>query len=104
MLLKTILNRIEHYKSFVYGKVKMLEENGELAIEIEVKARANGRAICSGCGRPSPGYDRLPETAIRVRADCGESPFFSCMRCGGLNVRSAASRWSEFRGPMEKAT
>ena len=58
MLLKTILNRIERYKSFVYGKVRMLEEEGVLAIEVEVEARANGRPICSGCGRPAPGYDR----------------------------------------------
>ncbi len=59
MRLKTILNRIEHYKSFVYGKVRMLEEDGKLAIEVEVAARANGRPICSGCGRPAPGYDRV---------------------------------------------
>jgi hypothetical protein len=48
MLLKTILNRIERYKSFVYGKVRMLEENGELAIKVEVEARANGRPRRSG--------------------------------------------------------
>ena len=61
MLLKTILNRVEHYKSFVYGKIRMLEEDGKSVIEIEVAARANGRPICSGCGKPRPGYDRMPE-------------------------------------------
>jgi len=25
------------------------------------RARANGRAICSGCGQQAPGYDRLAE-------------------------------------------
>jgi hypothetical protein len=35
--------------------------NGELAIEVEMEARANGRPICSGCGQPAPGYDRLAE-------------------------------------------
>ena len=61
MLLKTILNRIERYKSFVYGEDRILAEEGQLAIEIEVQARVNGRPICSGCGHPRPSYDRMPE-------------------------------------------
>jgi transposase len=28
---------------------------------VRIEPRANGRPICSGCGRPGPGYDRLPE-------------------------------------------
>jgi transposase len=61
MLLKTILNRIDRHKSFVYGNDRILEEDGELAIEIDVEARGNGRPICSGCGHPRPGYDRMQE-------------------------------------------
>jgi len=61
MLLKTILNRIERYKSFVYGKARWVEVAGRPTIEVQVHARKNGRAICSGCGRPGPGYDRLQE-------------------------------------------
>jgi len=61
MLLKTILNRIERHKSFVYGEDRILAEEGQLVIEIEVQARANGRPICSGCGHPRPSYDRMPE-------------------------------------------
>ena len=30
MLLKTILNRIERYKSFVYGEDRILAEEGQL--------------------------------------------------------------------------
>ncbi len=61
MLLKTILNRIERYKSFVYGNARWVEGAERPTIEVEVHARKNGRAICSGCGRPAGGYDRLPE-------------------------------------------
>jgi transposase len=61
MQLKTILNRVEPFKSFVYGKVQLVEKAGRPTIEVEVDARKNGRPICSGCGRPGPGYDRLPE-------------------------------------------
>jgi transposase len=89
MLLKTILNRIEHYKSFVYGKVRMLEEDGKLAIEVEVEARANGRPICSGCGHPAPGYDRLAKRRFEYVPLWGLAVFFlyvmrrvDCPQCG----------------------
>ena len=61
MQLKTILNRVEHFKSFVYGKVRWVEGTEGPALEVELHARKNSRAICSGCGEPRPGYDRLPK-------------------------------------------
>ena len=60
MQLKTILNRIEHFKSFVYHRDQMIEIDGKLAIEVTIRPRANGRPICSGCQHARPGYDRLP--------------------------------------------
>ena len=61
MHLKTILNDVERHKSFVYGKQRLVREGTELRIELDVRSRANGRPICSGCGHAGPGYDRLPE-------------------------------------------
>ena len=61
MQLKTILNRVESFKSFVYGKIRWVEGTERPTLEVEVLARKNGRPICSGCGRAGPGYDRLPE-------------------------------------------
>jgi transposase len=61
MQLKTILNRVEPFKSFVYGKTQWVEGTERPTIEVEVHARKNGRPICSGCGRSRSGYDRLPE-------------------------------------------
>ena len=60
MQLKTILNRVTHYKSFVFGKVNWSEESLVPTLEVELKPRKNGLPVCSGCGRPGPGYDRLP--------------------------------------------
>jgi transposase len=57
MLLKTILNRVEPFKSFVYGKAKWVEGAGRPTLEVALHARKNGRAICSGCGRPGRTYD-----------------------------------------------
>jgi hypothetical protein len=60
MQLKTILNRVAPHKSFVYGKVRWLEDAAQLTLQVEIEPRANGRPICSGCGQQRPGYDRLP--------------------------------------------
>jgi transposase len=104
MLLKTILNRIEHYKSFVYGKVRMLEEEGELAIEVEVQARTNGRPICSGCGHPAAGYDRLAKRRFEYVPLWGIAVFFlyamrrvDCPQCG---VKVERVPWAEGKSPL----
>lgn len=104
MLLKTILNRIERYKSFVYGKVRMLEENGELAIEVEIEARTNGRSICSGCGNPAPGYDRLAKRRFEYVPLWGIAVYFvyamrrvECSRCG---VKVERVPWAEGKSPL----
>ena len=60
MQLKTILNRVEKHRSFVYGKAEFVEAERGPTIEIEIRPRANGRAVCSGCEQPGPGYDTLP--------------------------------------------
>ena len=58
MQIKTILNRVQKHTSFVYETVRLVEHPW-LAIEVEVRPRANARATCSQCGRPAPGYDTL---------------------------------------------
>ena len=60
MQLKTILNRVQKHRSFVYGKAEFVESRHGPTIEIEIRPRANGRAVCSGCEQPRPGYDTLP--------------------------------------------
>jgi len=89
MLLKTILNRVEPFKSFTYGKARWVEDAGRKAIEVDVHARKNGRAICSGCGRRRPGYDRLPERRFEFVPLWGMAVFFvyamrrvDCRGCG----------------------
>jgi transposase len=59
MQLKTILNRVERYKSFVYGEPRWVDSAARLTIEVPIEPRANGRPLCSGCRKPRPGYDRL---------------------------------------------
>lgn len=59
--LKTILNSVERHKSFVYQEARWADPQTRTEIEIPIEPRANGRAICSGCGEQRAGYDRLPE-------------------------------------------
>lgn len=61
MQLKTILNRVTDYKSFVFGKVTWLKGSKAPAVEVEIVPRRNGVRVCSGCDRVRPGYDTLPE-------------------------------------------
>lgn len=60
MQLKTILNHVEPYKSFVYEKVRWADSDTKTTIEILIAPRANSHAICSGCDCRAPGYDHLP--------------------------------------------
>ncbi len=57
MLLKTILNRVQKYKGFIYKSISWNTTQTEPTIEVHVVARSNSRPRCSGCGRQRPGYD-----------------------------------------------
>ena len=61
MQLKTILNRVARYRSFVYGDAKFVATARGPGIEIRIRPRANGRPVCSRCDQVRPGYDTLPD-------------------------------------------
>jgi transposase len=89
MQLKTILNRVHRLKSFVYGDAVFREQDGELIIEQEIRPRANGYAVCSGCGKKAPGYDSLPVRRFEFVPLWGIAFFLlyamrrvECPRCG----------------------
>lgn len=48
MLIKTLLNHLHRFKGFVVGRVQFGE--GQKTVEIEMKARAKSRPVCSSCG------------------------------------------------------
>ena len=88
MQLKTILNRVQKHSSFVYETVRLVE-HPRLAIEVEVRPRANARAKCSQCGRAAPGYDTLPPRCFAFVALWHIPVVFlyamrrvACARCG----------------------
>jgi transposase len=62
MLLKTLLNRVHPVKGFVYGMMKLVQDdslpNGT-RLEVQLRSRAGSKGICSGCGRAGATYDHL---------------------------------------------
>ena len=99
MHLKTILNRVEPIKPFVYEDVRTRRQAGQLVIEATIAARRNGCARCSGCGRRAAGYDRLPPRKFQFVPLWGIAVYFvyalrrvNCPACG---VRVESVPWAE---------
>ena len=90
MQLKTILNRVEPFKSFVYGKATWVEGKRRPTLEVEVIARKNGRAICSGLRPPTAGLRPPAAAAVPVRTPLGDHRV--------LRVRPAAGELPGLRG------
>jgi transposase len=108
MLLKTILNRVYKFPSFVFAEVVLRTQDDEqLVLEVEVRPRTNSRPICSTCGRRGPGYDTgtrrrfdfVPMWAIPV-------VFIYAMRrvdCSSCGVRVERVPWAEGKSPLTLA-
>jgi transposase len=88
MQLKTILNRIEKHKSFIYEQIRYADEH-ETEIEVVVRPRRGSRPVCAGCLRRGRAYDRLAERRFAFVPLWGIPVFLSyrmrrvdCRRCG----------------------
>src|SRR4051812_42919 len=110
MRIQTILNRVEKFKSFVYGEARLEERDGGPSLVVRVRPRKNGRPSCSGCGRPGPAYDRMEERHFEFVPVWGILVFLAyrmrrvdCKRCGvtvemvpwcdGKNQLTITYRW-----------
>jgi transposase len=99
MLLKTILNRVQRHRLFVYGAIRLLETLGELQLEVEIRPRAGSRPSCSGCRQPGPGYDSLAPRRFEFVPLWGIPVFFVyAMRrvdCASCGVKVESVPWAE---------
>jgi transposase len=107
MLLKTILNRVEPCKSFVYKTARFEDTPTGFEIEVPVEPRTNGRAICSGCGQHASGYDRLPARRFEFVPLWNIAVFLvyamrrvNCPTCGIVVERVP---WSGGKSPVTKS-
>ena len=89
MQIKTILNRIQKHRGFVYGTVQLEEQIGGLALMIAIAPHRRNRTQCAGCGRPGRVYDRLAPRRLEFVPLWGLRVFFvymmrrvDCPTCG----------------------
>ena len=61
MLIKTLLNKVERFKSFVYGATQVKLVDGVEALVIDIEARRNSRPACPECHKRAPAHDRQPQ-------------------------------------------
>jgi len=99
MQVKSILNRIQIHKGFVYGKVSYREGGNRLTLEVEIRARKGSRPICSGCGKAGPGYDTQTMRHFEFVPLWGIAVFFLyAMRrvdCSACGVKIERVPWAE---------
>ena len=57
MLIKTLLNRMEKFKAFVFCKAWIEESQGKETLVVDIQPRKNSRMECSICGRRRDVYD-----------------------------------------------
>ncbi|MEJ2461027.1 MAG: ISL3 family transposase [Candidatus Thiodiazotropha sp.] len=107
MQLKTILNRVQKFKSFVYGSVRWVESAGAPMIEAELHPRRGSHPVCSGCCRKRPGYDTLALRRFEFIPMWGIKVFFlyaprriDCPACG---VRVERMPWVEGKHRLTEA-
>jgi len=107
MQLKTILNRVQKFKSFVYKSVRWTGSQESPELEVEIVERSNGKPVCSGCGCRRPGYDRRPERRFEFVPLWGIKVFLvyaprrvDCPDCG---VRVELMPWAIGKRPLTKA-
>ena len=109
MQFRTILNQACKLPGFVYGKVRLLsDDKGRSRLEVEVRPRRRSRPLCSGCGLPGPGYDRLRPRRFRFVPVLGLPVFFvyamrrvNCGWCGQVKVEQVP--WADGKRPVTKA-
>lgn len=106
MQIKTILNKLQKFKSFVYSTVRLVDTDHQPVLEVDICERRNSRALCSVCTEPAPGYDRLPRRRFEFVPLWGIRVFLlyaprrvQCRSCG---VKVEQMPWAMGKQPLTK--
>lgn len=107
MRIETLLNRVYWHKSFVYESVHVEEIGGREALVVDIRPRANGSAICSGCQETGSVYDHMPHYRQFEFVPLWNMPvyFHYTMRrvdCEVCGVRVEQVPWAEGKSPVTK--
>ena len=98
MLIKTLLNKVERFKSFVYGSTSVQLVDGVEALIIDIKPRRNSRPVCPKCGKRRNIYDRQPPRLFEYLPVWTFKVFFRYpprrVNCPDHGVKVEALPWS----------
>lgn len=97
MELITILNQCYRQKGFVYQDARFASQHRH-EIEVSIVPRKHAKANCSGCGKPRPGYDRLPSRRYEFIPFWGFKVFLIYakrrVQCGDCGVVAETVPWA----------
>lgn len=103
---QTILNRFYPLKSFVYEACEFETRKSGVVLTARIRPRKNGKAICSGCGRPSPLYDKQADREFDFVPLWNVPVIFKyrmrrikCIKCG---VKVEKVPWADGKSPTTK--
>jgi transposase len=104
MQLKTILNHVQKFKSFIYKQVRWAGNDQSPELEIEVAERSKGLPTCPGCSKRRPGYDRQPARRFEFVPLWGVKVFLiyaprrvNCPKCG---IKVEQMPWAMGKRPL----
>ena len=93
MLVKTILNRLQHFKGFIYDSIKLVTAGTAVALEISIRPRANSRPCCGTCQKQGSKYGTLPQRLYEFVPLWGIKTYFrytprrvQCHACRAISV------------------
>jgi len=105
MLLTRLLNACHHFPGFVYTGARLDETTN--TIEITVRPRSGSKPVCSGCGKPAPGYDTLSERRFEFIPIWGFAVvLLYCMRrvaCRACGVKVEEVPWGIGKHTLTRA-
>jgi len=104
MQIKTILNRIQKHRGFVYGTVQLEEQGAGCALTVDIAPHRRNRPRCAGCGEAGPVYDRLAPRRFEFVPLWGVRVFFLYMMrrvdCPGCGVTVERVPWADGKHPL----
>jgi len=104
MLIKTLLNNVVRFKSFVYDSIIVMMMEGVEASVIDIKPRINSQSICLECGKRGTSHDRQPQRLFEYlpiwsfKCTCAMRRAVSNVPTHGIKIEALA--WGQSRGQM----
>ncbi|NJN70289.1 MAG: ISL3 family transposase [Nitrospira sp.] len=107
MLIQTLLNQCQKFKSFVYDKAQWEKVGGVQALVVRIIPRRNSRGQCGKCGEKAGTYDHQEERRFRFVPLWGIPVYFRYqmrrVNCSRHGVRVESVPWAQGKSQRTQA-